>query len=1694
MFKRRESKLQSDNRRHAARTSKRKRRLTLEGLEQRQLMAANVLPTSAIFSGPRNVGSVQAFSVIESEGTGEQGVNDTFATAQFVPLGTAAGKRDTIDIRGTLPFTFTTGSPAILSDLDTYAFDLQAGDILDISGTGAVGSVNMFYGFANSFHANGGSWFSTDTPQAAFYPINSPLQTAGNITIAQVVPETGRYYLTVAPGNTNSNYTLGLRAYRPITEKLPIGSQQVLFLDFDGAVVPATSFGLPNFGVIRVPSLQESLPILGIQEQNTAALNQMIDRVVEEVEFHYSTIAKNGTNGDFATTGVPGQFGVTILNSRDHQDPGNDPFVTRLLIGGDSLATIGQLTNGIAQTIDVGNFRLDDVVYIGVEGVFAEASSVPISTSESLLTATAVRLSSTVSHEAAHALGLRHTDNTNTVATIIDTGGIPNVTAQRLGLGPDGVFGTLDDERIEFRPDRYDAAEGIFGINRAPESLSWVLSTGKVGSGGGTGGGGNSPVTGVIFNDVNRNGINDSEAGLGGFTVFADVNGNGIQDSVEASTVTGPNGSYTLNVGGTFNIIAVAPTAFLATTPTSKPATSGRADFGFVRVQPDVTGFTFIDENQDGVLDASDRPLEGIYVYLDLDGDNRADLGEPSAVSGSDGSYRINFPGAGTYTIRQVLPAGIQQTSPATGEHIVFFNGSALTDNYNFGNFEARDYGDAPESYGTTRAAGGPSHGITTGLTLGVNIDRDSNGQPTANATGDDTNGSVDDEDGVQLASPLAPGAAATFQVTTVNTTGSAAYLQAWMDFNQNGVFESSEKVITNRQLGSGTNAISVNVPASTTVGNVFARFRYSSAQNLGPGGDADNGEVEDYQFQILNAAEIVNDDDVSVPRNTPVTIDVLGNDFDPSGTLAINNLNTVGTLGTVRVASNGRSVIYTPPNGFVGQTSFGYTVRNGNTVVVGDNGQPIEGRVLVNVTFQSNQPIAIDDSFVVPQGSVNRALNVLDNDVPSLSGGLTIASVTTGDNGGTVRIIGGGQSLSYTPLPGFTGTEQFTYSVIDGQGNPDSATVTVNLSPGSVADDKIAFTFQTLDALNNTPISSIQAGQTFKLRVFVEDLDSAAFRDPGVASAFLDLLYTDELVTPVDSDPSDTRPFDITFGPLFTGGGSFQQQDSFAPGLLDDIGAVQSNVANPTSFTDTAELFTVTMRATAAGVAVFQADPPDNVVSDTILIDQDVRLTASQMFLGRTELVIGPASDNFTSAIDDAYRVTDNTGTTTSQLDVLTNDLIRREELGGGVLGNELDIIEFGLLNSASLGFARINAGDDFISYTPNTGASGLDTLTYFIVTADGTRSTADVSVFVGDPDDIDYLVGIQYSLTDAAGNLVSNPTINVGDRFGVRITVDDVRGGFDETLVFAAFQDILYDADAIRVSDSSTADRFDFDVTFGTNFDPNSAVGTAARPGIIDEFGTQDVRGAIPPGTPLEDPRTLATIFFVARQAGTTTIIGSPADASPSQDTLLLDRDEPVPRSLINYGSLQVTIGGAEGEFPLHNSAMATDVNADGVVSPIDALVIINELNRQFFAELQGEAPAANQGLARFYTDVNADKNVTALDALTVINYLNAQALAQASGELARLSAEGEFGSAVATDVLPSVNGNESAAASSDINDAAIVTLSDDDSNISADSAQPSSSIDFGSVMSDDADTDADEDDVLLSLLADDVAGLWS
>ena len=78
---------------------------------------------------------------------------------------------------------------------------------------------------------------------------------------------------------------------------------------------------------------------------------------------------------------------------------------------------------------------------------------------------------------------------------------------------------------------------------------------------------------------------------------------------------------------------------------------------------------------------------------------------------------------------------------------------------------------------------------------------------------------------------------------------------------------------------------------------------------------------------------------------------------------------------------------------------------------------------------------------------------------------------------------------------------------------------------------------------------------------------------------------------------------------------------------------------------------------------------------------------------------------------------------------------------------------------------------------------------------------------------------------------------------------------------------------------------------------------------------------------------------------------------------------------------------VSGSNSLASWQNQTLNVDVNGDGFVAPLDALLVINYLNSTGAGMVPNASPAPGAGLV----DVNGDKYVTAVDVLAVINHLN-------------------------------------------------------------------------------------------------------
>lgn len=90
-----------------------------------------------------------------------------------------------------------------------------------------------------------------------------------------------------------------------------------------------------------------------------------------------------------------------------------------------------------------------------------------------------------------------------------------------------------------------------------------------------------------------------------------------------------------------------------------------------------------------------------------------------------------------------------------------------------------------------------------------------------------------------------------------------------------------------------------------------------------------------------------------------------------------------------------------------------------------------------------NTNPDAVDDTASVNKNSSANTINVLANDSDADSDPLTITAVSQGTHG---TVVNNSTTVSYSPAAAFSGTDSFTYTISDGRGGSDTATVNVTV------------------------------------------------------------------------------------------------------------------------------------------------------------------------------------------------------------------------------------------------------------------------------------------------------------------------------------------------------------------------------------------------------------------------------------------------------------------------------------------------------------------------------------------------------------------------------------------------------------------------------------------------------------------------
>ncbi|MEM7105474.1 MAG: Ig-like domain-containing protein [Bacteroidota bacterium] len=395
-----------------------------------------------------------------------------------------------------------------------------------------------------------------------------------------------------------------------------------------------------------------------------------------------------------------------------------------------------------------------------------------------------------------------------------------------------------------------------------------------------------------------------------------------------------------------------------------------------------------------------------------------------------------------------------------------------------------------------------------------------------------------------------------------------------------------------------------------------------------------------------MNNPPVANDDATQTEENTPVTIDVTPNDYDPDGdVLTTPNQLTSPSNGSV-VQNGDGTFTYTPDPGFTGEDSFTYEICDPaglcdqatvTIVVTPDNGDP------------NDPPVAVDDAYYTPyETAVSGDASLNDYD-PDGDSPLTFTQISSPTNGGVVFNPDG--TFTYTPDPGYSGPDQFIYEVCDGISGCDQATVYLLVGP-----------------INNPPVA-------------IDDINHTLVNVPVGGNVMTNDYDPDnDIITVTEVNGTTVVPAGTT---------------------------VPTPNGSVTIFPDGS--YTYTPNAGFVGLDTYTYEICDNGLPGPLCTTATVTIE-----------VIEPNDpmNNPPVANDDATQTEEDTPVT---IDVTPNDY----DPDGDVLSTPTQ------LTPASNGNVVQN-GDGTFTYTPNPGFTGEDSFTYEICDPSGLCDPATVTIVV--------------------------------------------------------------------------------------------------------------------------------------------------------------------------------------------------------------------------------------------------------------------------------------------------------------------------------------------------------------------------
>jgi nitrous oxidase accessory protein NosD len=461
-------------------------------------------------------------------------------------------------------------------------------------------------------------------------------------------------------------------------------------------------------------------------------------------------------------------------------------------------------------------------------------------------------------------------------------------------------------------------------------------------------------------------------------------------------------------------------------------------------------------------------------------------------------------------------------------------------------------------------------------------------------------------------------------------------------------------------------------------------------------------------------------DDSAQTTAGIAVTVGALSNDSDPDGDPLLITLVGSPSNGSANANSNG-SITYTPNAGFVGSDSFVYTI-------IDDEDASDIATITIEVLPPPNTPpVAQADSASATQDSPV-TIDVLANDSDPDGDALTVIGASQPLSG--VATVNADGTITYIPNVGYTGVDTFNYTISDGEAGESSATVIV-----------------VVNALPNTPPTAADdAAQTqVDIAVTIDVLanDSDAEGEPLTIASLgaptngtLTIEGTVVLYTPSTGFVGDDS---FTYTINDTSGGSdtarvtvtVLPRENRPPQTADD--AVSTTLNQPVLITPLAN----DRDADGDPLTLLSVGSASNGIATTNP-DGTILYAPNQGFLGQDQFTYR-VSDGRDGESEATVRVTvlppPNTPPT-ANADFASTDAATPVVINVILNDSDADLDSFSVqgVGEPANGAATSN-GDGTVTYTPNSGFTGIDSFTYTLVDSRGSSSSGTVNVEVRAP-----------------------------------------------------------------------------------------------------------------------------------------------------------------------------------------------------------------------------------------------------------------------------------------------------------------------------------------------------------------------